>query len=313
MKKLLLIFISMFTFLILQGQVANQESNNYSEDLAVIKKSIATMQKQLKDQKLIISKQNIKIDSLNNILKHLNTEIQENTSYQVAYNKSVNDLYQRINNVNNALAERKLYAIITFVIAVLVVLLIFYFSRKTFLKLKKIINQKEDELNEKIKNTNDKLTDNINKNNELIHKNYNELIDNLKNIQNELETKISNLQTLIDEKNRVLNMEFNDKLSLTISNFNVDRDELKENLNNMKASMNNEINLLKSSISLINNYLDEQRMNLTNLNSKLVEFSSDNDKKIAIIHDELNNNINEIHEKINEIIIILDSKTDKEM
>ena len=108
-------------------------------------------------------------------------------------------------------------------------------------------------------------------------------------------------------------MEFNDKLSLTISNFNVDRDELKENLNNMKASMNNEINLLKSSISLINNYLDEQRMNLTNLNSKLVEFSSDNDKKIAIIHDELNNNINEIHEKINEIIIILDSKTDKEM
>ena len=108
-------------------------------------------------------------------------------------------------------------------------------------------------------------------------------------------------------------MEFNDKLSLTISNFNVDRDELKENLNNMKASMNNEINLLKSSISLINNYLDEQRMNLTNLNSKLVEFSSDNDKKIAIIQDELNNNINEIHEKINEIIIILDSKTDKEM
>ena len=313
MKKLLLIFISMFTFLILQVQVANKESNNYSEDLAVIKKSIATMQKQLKDQKLIISKQNIKIDSLNNILKHLNTEIQENTSYQVAYNKSVNDLYQRINNVNNALAERKLYAIITFVIAVLVVLLIFYFSRKTFLKLKKIINQKEDELNEKIKNTNDTLTDNINKNNELIHKNYNELIDNLKNIQNELETKISNLQTLIDEKNRVLNMEFNDKLSLTISNFNVDRDELKENLNNMKASMNNEINLLKSSISLINNYLDEQRMNLTNLNSKLVEFSSDNDKKIAIIHDELNNNINEIHEKINEIIIILDSKTDKEM
>lgn len=313
MKKLLLIFISLFTFLILQGQVANQESNNYSEDLAVIKKSIATMQKQLKDQKLIISKQNIKIDSLNNILKNLNTEIQENISYQVTYNKSVNDLYQRINNVNNALAERKLYAIITFVIAVLVVLLIFYFSRKTFLKLKKIINQKEDELNEKITNTNDKLTDNINKNNELIHKNYNELIDNLKNIQNELETKISNLQTLIDEKNRVLNMEFNDKLSLTISNFNVDRDELKENLNNMKASMNNEINLLKSSISLINNYLDEQRMNLTNLNGKLVEFSSDNDKKIAIIHDELNNNINEIHEKINEIIIILDSKTDKEM
>jgi len=313
MKKLLLIFISMFTFLILQGQVANKESNNYSEDLAVIKKSIATMQKQLKDQKLIISKQNIKIDSLNNILKHLNTEIQENTSYQVAYNKSVNDLYQRINNVNNALAERKLYAIITFVIAVLVVLLIFYFSRKTFLKLKKIINQKEDELNEKIKNTNDKLTDNINKNNELIHKNYNELIDNLKNIQNELETKISNLQTLIDEKNRVLNMEFNDKLSLTISNFNVDRDELKENLNNMQVSINNEINLLKSSISLINNYLDEQRMNLTNLNGKLVEFSSDIDKKIAIIQDELNNNINEIHEKINEIIIILDSKTDKEM
>lgn len=313
MKKLLLIFISLFTFLILQGQVANKESNNYSEDLAVIKKSIATMQKQLKDQKLIISKQNIKIDSLNNILKHLNTEIQENTSYQVAYNKSVNDLYQRINNVNNALAERKLYAIITFVIAVLVVLLIFYFSRKTFLKLKKIINQKEDELNEKIKNTNDKLTDNINKNNELIHKNYNELIDNLKNIQNELETKISNLQTLIDEKNRVLNMEFNDKLSLTISNFNVDRDELKENLNNMQVSINNEINLLKSSISLINNYLDEQRMNLTNLNGKLVEFSSDIDKKIAIIQDELNNDINEIHEKINEIIIILDSKTDKEM
>ena len=118
-EKIIVNFYLMFTFLILQGQVANKESNNYSEDLAVIKKSIATMQKQLKDQKLIISKQNIKIDSLNNILKNLNTEIQENISYQVTYNKSVNDLYQRINNVNNALAERKLYAIITLVIAIL--------------------------------------------------------------------------------------------------------------------------------------------------------------------------------------------------
>ena len=80
----------------------------------------------------------------------MNTEIQKNTSYQVAYNKSINDSYQRINNVNNALAERKLYAIITFVIAILVVLLILFFKKK-FLKLK-IINQKEDELNEKITN-----------------------------------------------------------------------------------------------------------------------------------------------------------------
>jgi len=52
-------------------------------------------------------------------LKNLNTEIQENISYQVAYNKSVNDLYQRINNVNNALADKKLYAIVTLVIAIL--------------------------------------------------------------------------------------------------------------------------------------------------------------------------------------------------
>lgn len=313
MKKLLLVFISMFAFLILQGQVVNQESNDYSEDIAVIKKSIAVMQKQLKDQQLIISKQNIKIDSLNNILNNLNTEIQKNTSNQVAYNKSINNLYQRINNVNNALAERKLYAIISFVITILVVLLIFYFSRKNFLKIKKIINQKEVELNEKITNTNDKLTDNINKNSELINKNYNELIDKLKNIQNESETKISNLQTLIDEKNRVLNLEFNDKLSQTISNFNVDRDELKENLNNMSASLNNEINLLKSSISLFNNNLEEQKMNLTNLNSKLVEFSSDIDKKIATLQDKLNDNINEMHKKINEIINILDSKADKDM
>lgn len=142
MKKLFLIIISIFSFLVLQSQVNNQESKNYSEDIATLKKSMTIVQRQIKNQQLIISNQNNKIDSLNKIIAVLHNEIEEGSSNQATINESINVLSKRIVNINNALAERKTYVIIGSIIAIIILLLILYYLRKIFQKLNLLSSKK---------------------------------------------------------------------------------------------------------------------------------------------------------------------------
>jgi len=269
MKKLLFSTALLLSFCYLPAQTDNSQKDKQSttEDVLFLKKSNALLKIQLKEQKQTLSKQIQKTDSVISLLQSTNSEIQKGADNQNSITQSINNLKERVTNVNQALSKRKLYTIIAFIGSIIIVLLYLFYLKKKSVVISKNIKQNEENLNKQLSQVNEHIGKEIFEIKEKFEK----------------QTKEINLAI---EKQSTANKEM---LTKQLS-------DTKDIIN----KMNNEINkTIESQILSVKGIFNEQlSLSANEFSKKITDVNKTIESQITTIKNDFSTNINEINERL---------------
>ncbi|MBU0488135.1 MAG: hypothetical protein KKD31_09320 [Bacteroidetes bacterium] len=297
MKKLFLLAVLPLLLLSMQAQTVN-------EDVLQLQKANASLRSQLKEQRMLLTDQTKKNDSIISLLQSAVGNQQNAIIAQglaiTEQQSDFNNHQTSINAIGDAFGKRKHYAIIAAIVSVVLGLLFLWFLRKRLHAMKKAIAQNEENLNSKMTQISSQIDRQIGEIKELVEKQSKETFLTLEKHTAESNSKFTKLSAdtgeslskMSQEVNKTLESKIESVKGTLLEQLKQSSEELSGKVADVNKAIDNQITAIKAS------FQEQLAQSAVESNGKTAEAKKEIEKDIAALKNELSAEISKVNERL---------------